>query len=257
MRDGMKLTQWRRRSFLRPATIWRTSVVGSEDVAKDTKAFHFKKPDGFRFDAGQSIYVALPHLTPTDTKGRVRTFSIASAPQDAELVIATRLTEAAFKRNLESLPLGSSVEIEGPYGDLTLHNDTDRPAVFLAGGIGITPFRSIIRDATERSLPYNLYFFYSNRRPEDAAFLSEMRELERRSSRFKLVATVTDAGTDAGWSGERGYLTPEMIAKHVADITKPIYYLAGPPAMISAMETVLRNAGVRRENVRAEAFSGY
>lgn len=156
------------------------------------------------------------------------------------------------------LSIGAAVEIEGPYGDLALHGDAERPAVFLAGGIGITPFRSIILDVANRALPHRLFLFYSNRSPEVAAFLAELAALQKQNPRLKLIATMTDRkGSDSDWGGERGYITREMIAKHVGDVTAPIYYVAGPPPMVSAMETLLRNAGVKNENVRAEAFSGY
>ena len=258
MRDGMKLTKWRRGSFLKRGVSYTTSLVSKEDVARGTIAIHLKKPEGFAFKVGQAVYVTLPALKEADGKGRVRTFSIASAPDDADLVIVTRLTDSAVKRSLASLPAGSAVEIEGPYGDLTFHDDAARPAVFLAGGIGITPFRSIIRDATRRGLPHELFLFYSNRSAEDAAFLSELMDLKKQNPRFKLVATLTDEADGlADWAGERGYITQEMIAEHIGEVTNPVYYVAGPPSMVAAMETLLKANGVRDGNVRAEQFSGY
>ncbi|MEO5757040.1 MAG: FAD-dependent oxidoreductase [Mesorhizobium sp.] len=173
-------------------------------------------------------------------------------------MIATRLTDTSFKRSLASLPVGSTVDIEGPYGDLLLHHDAARPAVFLAGGIGITPFRSMILDATERGLFHRLFLFYGNRRAEDAAFLSELSELEKQNPRFKLIATCTEPdGAPADWRGERGYITREVISKYVGDIAAPVYYVAGPPAMVSAMETLLEEARVKAKDVKAETFLGY
>lgn len=254
MRDGMKLTKWRRGSFLKRGVAYTTSLIGKEDVARGTIGIYLKKPEGFTFKAGQAVYVTLPALKEVDGKGRVRTFSIASEPDDADLVIATRLTDSALKRSLASLPVGSAVEIEGPYGDLTLHDDATRPAVFLAGGIGITPFRSMIRDTAKQARARALYLFYSNRSAEDAAFLSELEQAARENPGFELVATMTDAGD---WRGERGFITREMIERHVGDIASPVFYLAGPPAMVAAMATLLKNAGVRPENIRAEEFTGY
>lgn len=254
IRDGMKLTKWRRGSFLKRGIAYMTSLIGKEDVARGTVAIHLKKPEGFTFKAGQAVYVTLPALKEADGKGRVRTFSIASAPDDADLVIATRLTDSAVKRSLASLPVGSAIEIEGPYGDLTLHDDAARPAVFLAGGIGITPFRSMIRDAAKHARARDLYLFYSNRSAEDAAFLSELEQAARDNPGFKLVATMTDA---PDWQGERGFITREMIERHVGDIASPVFYLAGPPAMVAAMATLLTKAGVKPESIRAEEFAGY
>jgi len=254
MRDGMKLTKWRRGSFLKRGIAYTTSLIGKEDVARGTVGLHLKKPEGFTFKSGQAVCVTLPALKEADGKGRVRTFSIASAPDDADLVIATRLTDSALKRSLASLPVGSAVEIEGPYGDLTLHDDATRPAVFLAGGIGITPFRSMIRDAAMHARGRDLYLFYCNRSAEDAAFLSELEQAARENPGFKLVATMTDA---RDWRGEQGFITREMIERHVGDIAGPVFYLAGPPAMVAAMATLLKNAGVKPENIRAEEFAGY
>jgi len=253
MRDGMKLTRWRRGNFLRPAASYRTSLVGKQEVACDTVAFRLEKPEGFSFAAGQAVYLTLPGQTDTDGKGRVRTFSIASTPHEPDLVIATRVTDSAFKRCLAGLPAGSQVGVEGPYGDLILDGD-DRPAVFLAGGIGITPFRSMILDAAARVLLRDLALFYSNRSPDDAAFMSELEQLARDNPRFKLIATMTD---DAGWEGEHGFIDRWMIERDVGNITRPVFYLAGPPAMVATMETMLIEAGVKPESIHAEMFAGY
>lgn len=253
MRDGMKLTQWKRGNFLRPAGSSTTTIAGKEEVARGTIAFRLQKPEGFTFTAGQAVYATLPGQKETDTKGNIRTFSIASAPQEPELVIATRMTDSAFKRSLATLPAGLPVGIEGPYGDLTLDGDT-RPVAFLAGGIGITPFRSMILDAAARSLARDLTLFYSNRSPEDAAFLVELEQVAQENSRFRLVATMTDA---PDWQGERGFITRDMIERHVGDIAMPHFYLAGPPTMVAAMARMLKDAGVAAENIRAEEFGGY
>ncbi|MDI6028775.1 FAD-dependent oxidoreductase [Corticibacterium sp. UT-5YL-CI-8] len=250
----MKLTKWRRGSFLERGVAYATSLIGKKDVARGTVALHLTRPDGFTFKAGQAVYLTLPGLKKADGKGRVRTFSIASAPDDSDLVIATRLTDSALKRGLASLPVGSAVEIEGPYGDMTLHDDAARPAVFLAGGIGITPFRSMIRDAARDAPARDLTLFYSNRSPEDAAFLSELEQAARDNPGFRLVATMTEA---ADWQGENGFITREMIERHVGDLARPVFYLAGPPAMVVAMQAMLRQAGVGTKNIRAEEFAGY
>ena len=253
MRDGMKVTQWRRRSFLQPAASYKTTLAGRQEIARGTVAFHLKKPEGFTFVAGQAVYVTLPGQKEVDKKGGARTFSIASTPQEPELVIATRMTDTAFKRCLSGLSAGSPVEIEGPYGDLTLEGET-RPAVFLAGGIGITPFRSIILDATAQNPSLDLTLFYSNRCAGDAGFLAELQQLAQQNPRFRLVATMTGV---PDCRGERGYISREMIQRHVGDMTKPAFYVAGPPAMVAAMEALLKQAGVKPENIRAEMFAGY
>ena len=150
---------------------YTVSLKHRREVAEGTTAFLFEKPDGLSFKAGQYLNFTLLDPPETDAEGNTRTFSIASAPDEEELMMATRMRDTAFKRVLKTMPLGAQVEIEGPYGNFTLHKNATRWYVFLTGGIGITPFRSIIRDAARKKLPHRLFLFYSNRRPEDGAFL--------------------------------------------------------------------------------------
>src|SRR5262245_3441448 len=156
---------------------YETSFASSETVAEGTMAFHFAKPAGFAFKPGQSMNVSLIEPPETDAKGNARTFSIASAPHENELVIATRMRDTAFKRVLKAMPSGGRVSLRGPAGMFTLDPADARPAVFLAGGIGITPFVSILRNAAQTKLARDLWLFYSNRRPEDAAFFDELAVL--------------------------------------------------------------------------------
>jgi ferredoxin-NADP reductase len=173
-------------------------------------------------------------------------------------MIATRMRDTAFKRVLREAPAGTHVKVEGPGGSFTLHKNSAKPAVFLAGGIGITPFASIIRHATEEQLPHQLYLFYSNRRPEDAAFLDLLQQAAQRNSNFHLIATMTEMGrSQRTWNGETGFVNKEMVSRHLASLQGPIYYLAGPPAMVTAMRQMLVDAAVDEDDIRTEEFSGY
>jgi len=228
-----------------------------EIVAEGTMAFHFAKPAGFAFAAGQSIDLTLVDPPETDAEGNVRTFTIACAPSDPDLVIATRLRDTAFKRVLRSMPLGTNVQAEGPDGSFTLHEDAGRPAVFLTGGIGITPFRSIVRDAISRKLPHPLWLFYSNNRPEDAAFLAELEQMAATSATLKFMPTMTDmAKSTHPWHGTTGFIDREMIASRLP-LIGPVYYVAGPPAMVTAMHKMLVDAGIKEPDIRSEEFAGY
>jgi ferredoxin-NADP reductase len=136
------------------ATTWpifHTPLVHRHEVAERTIAFEFTKPAGWTFKAGQFIDMTLVSPPETDAEGDKRGFSIASAPEEPTLMVASRMRDTAFKRDLQKVPLGTTVTIEGPFGSLTLHNNPARAAVILAGGIGITPFRSILIDAAKRS----------------------------------------------------------------------------------------------------------
>lgn len=226
-----------------------------QDVAEGTTAFYFERAPGFAFQAGQFLEMTLLDPPETDAEGNARTFTIASAPYEEDLIIATRMRNSAFKRVLKTLPPGAEVRIEGPYGNLVLDGD-GRPAAFLAGGIGITPFRSMLLEAAKERLPRRLFLFYSNRRPEDAAFLEELQQLEKENSNYKLVATMTAAPeASRPWQGETGHITTEMLARHLGSLTGPIYYVVGPPRMVAAMRSLLFDAGVR--DIHSEQFFGY
>ncbi len=229
-----------------------------EVVAEGTMAFHFSKPSGFRHQAGQSLLMTLINAPETDGEGDARTFTIASAPYEAELMIATRMRDTAFKRVLKTVPIGTAVRIDGPGGEMVLHDDPSRPAVFLAGGIGITPFLAITRHAAYQRLPHRLYLFYSNRRPEDAAFLSELQGMEQLNPNYRLIATMTEPEkSSAPWSGETGLIRRQQLERHLDDIAGPMYYFAGPPAMTNAMRQMLADIGIGELAMRYEEFYGY
>jgi ferredoxin-NADP reductase len=160
-------------------TTYLVKLKDRRQVAERTMAFQFEKPEGFAFKAGQFIDMTLINPSETDGEGNGRAFSIASAPDEGMLLVATRMRDTAFKRVLGAMPIGSLVKVEGPFGKLVLHNNQTRAAVFLAGGIGITPFRSILLRATRERLPHRLFCFYANRRSEDAPFLRELEALQR------------------------------------------------------------------------------
>jgi ferredoxin-NADP reductase len=236
-----------------------TSALRSrETVAEGTMAFHFDRPAGFEFRAGQYMDVTLNNPPETDGEGNTRTFSIASAPSDPRLMITTRLRDTAFKRVLRSIALPAEVKLDGPNGSFTLHKSQAKPAVFLAGGIGITPFFSIVTQAARDKLPHQIYLFYSNRRPEDAAFLTALLDLAGQNPNFQFVPTMTDMEkSKMDWKGERGYIGDEMLAKHLPSLQGPIYYIAGPPAMVAAMRQILADAGADEDDIRTEEFAGY
>jgi ferredoxin-NADP reductase len=171
---------------------------------------------------------------------------------------ATRMRDTAFKRSLGKMPVGTEVEFEGPFGSYTLHNDAKKAAVFLVGGIGITPVRSIVLDAHERALPHQLIVFYSNRRPEDAPFLKELSELAHKMPTFKFVPTMTDIkNSKVEWNGETGYVTQEMVERYVVNLKSAVFYLDGPMAMVNAMRALLEKAGVDSDYIKTEEFPGY
>jgi ferredoxin-NADP reductase len=235
---------------------YQVKVAGREQIAEGTLAFRFEKPAGFNFKAGQAVVLELLDPPAGDGQKR-RTFSLVSAPFESLLVIATRMRDTAFKRALRALPDGASVKLVGPIGQFTLA-DATRPAVFIAGGIGITPFMSMLRQAARDRSPQPLLLLYSNRRPEDAAFLGELQELGRQNGNLRLVATMTEMSSSARkWDGETGFVNAHLIKRHVGELVTPVYYVVGPPAMVEAMQETLRGTGVAEDDIRSEEFYGY
>jgi ferredoxin-NADP reductase len=237
---------------------YETRLERREVVAEGTMAFHFARPAGFTHEAGQNAIFRLIDPPETDAQGTSRPFTIASAPHEPDLMIATRMRDSAFKRVLKNARIGTRVGLDGPSGVMVLHEPPDRPAVFLAGGIGITPFLSMARHAAAKRLPHRISLFYSNRRPEDAAFLDELRALESVNRNFRLIATMTQPEKSSRpWGGERGAIRREMLERHLPDPLRPIYYFAGPPAMAMALQGMLAEMGVAENDMRSEEFYGY
>jgi ferredoxin-NADP reductase len=130
--------------------------------------------------------------------------------------------------------------------------------VFLAGGIGITPFHSIVRQGDHDRLPHKLHLFYCNRRPEDTAFLEELQRLQKSNPGFRLICTMTQmAKSRTKWAGETGHIDKEMLSRYLTGLQGPIYYVAGPPALVTGLRKMLVDAGVDEDDIRFEEFAGY
>jgi len=241
-----------------PVSAYASKLLNRTDVADGTMAFHFEKPPGFLFTPGQSVDLTLLNPPETDSEGNVRTFSIASAPFEDQLMFATRMRDTAFKRSLKKAPLGSVVKMDSAMGSFTLHKNFAKPAVFLAGGIGITPFSSIVRQTDHDRAAHKLYLFYSNRRPEDAPFIEVLQNLEKTNPKFSFIAIMTDVPrSKKTWNGETGRINRDMLSKYLDDLRGPIYYIAGPPAMVGGMRKMLVESGVDEDDIRTDEFAGY
>jgi ferredoxin-NADP reductase len=143
-------------------------------------------------------------------------------------------------------------------GSFVLHNDVARPAVLLAGGIGIAPFLSMLSSAAIDKAHPPVYLFYANRYIEDAAFMDTLRDLELANRNFRLVPTLTRiVPGNGGWKGATGPISAQMLRKYIDNLQDPIYYVAGPPGMVSGALQTLVEVAISEENIRIEHFCGY
>jgi ferredoxin-NADP reductase len=239
-------------------TEYQMTLVDRQRIARETMAFWFDtNRAGFEFRAGQHADFAFAAPCTGSESDNSRTFSIASSPHDkVPIMIAMRMRKTAFKASLKAAALGTKFVVSRPRGSFTLHKDINRPAVFLAGGIGIAPIRSILQCATQEHLPHKLYLFYSNREIDDAAFIEELESMHAQNPNFILVPTVTGNRTIA-WPYEKGHVNRDMLRRYLMSLNGPIYYVAGPSRMVTAMTDLLNSSGVSDDDIRTEEFGDY
>ena len=234
----------------------QAQIKEKQDVAKGTLFVTFDLlGEQVAFKPGQYFFVTLPDAGHQDDRGLRRHFSVVTSPNDKVLGLATRMRDSAFKRTLRELPIGTEVDVEQPKGNFVLPEDTSRPLVFIAGGIGITVFRSMLRYIREEALPYRVTLIYSNRDRDSTAFLDELRELEQEISDFRLILTMTQ---DPGWDGETRKVDAQFVEDYLGEsLDQSTFLVAGPPPLVEGAQAALEAAGVPEENVIAESYSGY
>lgn len=233
-------------------------VGARREAAQGIAVLELAKPDGFTFRPGQWCFLNLPDRGLSDERGLRRHLSFASAPGDEELVFATKLSPSAFKQTLARLEPGDEIGLEEPKGSFGLPEGTGTPLVFLAGGIGITPFRSLLRHAVQQGTGHRIALLYSNRTPEEAVFLDDLRELCAGQPKLRFAATMTRMGDSSRtWDGPTGRIGPELIRAECPEWERALFLLCGPPPMVDAMAASLVELGIPGDRVRTEKFSGY
>jgi ferredoxin-NADP reductase len=233
----------------------RATVADKREVAKGTLFVRFAVDEYPDYRPGAYFWVELPDRGHADEKGLRRHISLATSPTERGVVgLATRLRDSAFKQTLAELEIGDEVQVEEPKGSFLLPEETDVEYVFVAGGIGITVFRSMLRYIADSGEPYRVTLVYSNRDRSSTPFLDELAELEQRIPGLRVVLTMTD---DEAWEGERRRVDPAMLADVLGGLDGRTFLVAGPPAMAEGVADSLREAGVPEERVRADRFSGY
>jgi ferredoxin-NADP reductase len=212
-----------------------------------------RKDSGFSFEPRQYAKITLLEPVYNDKEGNSRLFSVASSPKKDYVMFTTRALDSAFNKNILEMPIGAKAEISGFGGNTVLHKDVKVPAVFLIGGIGITPVRCMVEYIVTEKLPYQAYLFYSNPDASSMAFFDEFERWAKEYDGFKFVPTIDDVN-DKEWKYGFGYINRDLILRHIDDVTKPIYYLVGPTVMVEAMERLLLELNINSKNIKLEKF---
>ncbi len=236
----------------------------SKDKLQGTDIMTFRiARGGIDYTAGQYAFFKLDSIS-GDAKGPIRHFSIASSPTEQDyILISTRIRDTPYKQKLASLKDGAKILAWGPEGEFVLHDDYSKPAVFLSGGIGVTPFRSMIKYATDKQLPIKITMFDSNKNQQNILYKEEFDRWADQNKNVKVIYTVTEEeaeATNSNWSGERGRIGKLMLERHLSkdEIGNAIFYICGPPGMLKAMQDLLQEEmQIPKDRFKVEAFTGY
>jgi ferredoxin-NADP reductase len=238
----------------------KLTLLEKRDEAKGTKSFFWQPEMEVKWIAGQYYYITLAEMKYPDERGNTRHFTISSSPTEGNIIrITTRIREqSGFKKTLDELPIGAVVEGEGPNGTFILDETSKGSHVFIAGGIGITPFRAIIKNEIDKNLQMPIHLLYSNSIPEEIAFKDELTEWTKAHPFLKIDMTISHPEeSKEAWTGLTGRIDDAMVKKLVYDTENPTWWISGPPAMIDGMEEVLKKMNIPSEKIRSEKFTGY
>ena len=230
-------------------------IISKKFISENVMAVTFDTSGtDFSFKSGQYISVRIIDPANEDYKNNIRSFSIANPPHiKNEITVVMRISDSGFSKNiLESTP-GMIVAISSPMGDLHLEKNAHISDVFIAGGVGITPFKSIIEDLLHTGHANEIILFYSNRSRNAAAFLEEFTMLCQKYPNFKFIPIIDDTN-DEEWKHEKGFITSDMLKKYIPDFSKPVFHIVGPPLMVDSLLKILNDNGVKNTHIRTEKY---
>jgi ferredoxin-NADP reductase len=233
-----------------PPRGFRTPVLSSRPLTPTTHAIQLEKPPGFTFRPTQFTFLQLSTADGMDA----RPMSLATSPTRPHLEYAVRVSDSPYKRAFAALKPGDEVRVFGPIGDFVLHEA--RPAVLVAGGVGITPLKGMAEYAADKALPIPVRLVYSNRSEDEIVYRPELDVLEKQNPRFRVFYTLT-RNDDKGWQGRTGRIDHELLLDATRDFSDPVYYVTGTPSMVVGTLRLLRDRHVPDSNIEIEAFRGY
>jgi ferredoxin-NADP reductase len=232
-------------------------LIHKEKIANDSWDLIFEKPEGFSYEAGQFLEINLDHPK-KDDRGTKRWFTLSSSPTEGDLMITTRLVEkhSTFKGAFLDLEAGDSIEATGPMGSFILPKEPAKKLVWIAGGIGITPFRSQMKFIMDNQEKRNVTLIYSNRTLGDVCFEDLWNNAKNNLSDFNYIQTLVDE-IPSNWKSEKGVVDEAMIARHVGDIENCEFFISGPEPMVEAFKPMLEKMGVKEEDIHQDWFPNY
>ena len=224
----------------------KLKLVGKRQETPDVTTFLFTPSEPLTWVPGQFLHYVVHH-EPTDDRGSDRWFTNASAPFEGNVRITTRLAAengSTFKKKLFSLVEGKNVEISMVEGDFIL-DDPEQEYVFIAGGIGITPYRSILAQLAHDKQPINVTLLYSNR-DQNIVYKEELEQIAASNSNFKIHYIFSPEHIDE-----------EKIKALVPDLQKPLFYISGPEPMVDSLGDMLKSMGISEDRIKQDWFPGY
>ena len=217
----------------------------------DVSSYRFPRPSELNYKPGQYFMITIKK----DGKELTHHFSFSSSPTEKEDIEFTKkLTDHEYSVALKIAKVGDWARIDAPYGQFTFEGEYPKIAL-LAGGIGITPFKSIIKNATDKRLDSKITLFYGCRTEGDIIFKDEFESMQGENENFKMICVVNQPSSD--WKGETGIITADMIKKALPDYRENVFYTCGPPPMVKAMETIIESLGLPKSQMKQEYFTGY
>ncbi len=233
-------------------------LIQRVQLSDTTYDFIFSSDRPIRFRAGQYLEWALPHAS-SDQRGSRRYFTIASAPTESTIRMGVKFypQSSSYKQTLRKLHPGQTIVAGQLDGDFTLPKDVHQKLVFLAGGIGVTPFRSMIQQLINTQEQRDVVLLFANQRPSDIVYQDIFDQASQHNG-VRVVHVIADeASLPPMWGGERGYVTAEMIQRQVPDYAERLFYISGPQGMVQAYKKTLRSLGVPNQHIKTDYFPGF